>query len=149
MCETGDYSSILKREGLKNTKHRNSILEVIENSDQPVSAEQIFLALKARNTSINLSSVYRILDSLVSKGLIIKSSISGDTKAVYELNRSEHKHHLVCSGCKKMFPVDGCPLGEYEKQLHERLDFDVTGHRLEIFGFCRECKVVKKREENL
>ena len=42
MPETVNYSSILKREGLKSTKHRNSILEVLENSEQPITAECIF-----------------------------------------------------------------------------------------------------------
>lgn len=144
MHETGSYGKILKREGLKNTKHRNAILEVIENSDQPITAEQIFLDLKGKKTSINLSSVYRILESLVSKGLVIKSNITGDNKASYELNRLEHKHHLICSGCKKMFSVDGCPLEEYEKQLKVKMDFDITGHKLEIFGFCKECKQTNK-----
>lgn len=144
MRETGNYSNLLKREGLKNTKHRNSILEVIENIDQPITAEQIFLKLKERNTSINLSSVYRILDSLVSKGLVSKSSITGESKALFELNRLEHKHFLVCSGCKRMFSVNGCPLEEYEKKLQDELGFDITGHKLEIFGFCKECKQTNK-----
>ena len=144
MQETGNYSNILKREGLKNTKHRNAILEVIENSIQPISAEQIFLELKEKKNAINISSVYRILESLVSKGLVIKTNITGDSRATYELNHSEHKHHLICSGCKKMFSIDGCPLEEYEKQLKDKMDFDITGHRLEIFGFCKECKSTSK-----
>jgi Fur family ferric uptake transcriptional regulator len=140
MHETGSYSSILKREGLKSTKHRNAVLEVLENSDQPISAEQIFIELKEKKNSINISSVYRILESLVSKKLVVKFNITGDNKATYELNRLEHKHRLICSGCKKMYPIDGCPLEEYEKQLKDKMDFDITGHRLEIFGICKECK---------
>lgn len=143
MNETGKYSDILKREGLKNTKHRNAILEVIENSEQPLSAEGIFLELKEKNNPINISSVYRILDSLVSKELIIKSNIAGDSKATYELKRLEHKHHLICSECKRMFTIDGCPLADYEKQLKAKMDFDITGHRLEIFGLCKDCKQKK------
>lgn len=145
MQDTGSYGSILKREGLKNTKHRNAILEVLEEGDQPVTAERMFLELKEKNISINLSSVYRILESLVSKGLAIKSNLTGDNKASYELNRLEHRHHLICSGCKKMVSIDGCPLEEYEKQLKDKMDFDITGHKLEIFGLCRECRQASKQ----
>ena len=91
-----------------------------------------------------MSSVYRILESLVSKGLIIKSSITGDVKALFELNRSEHKHLFVCTGCKKMISVDGCPLEEYERQLRDKLGLDITGHKLEIYGYCKECRLSKK-----
>lgn len=134
------YKDILKRKGLKNTKHRNSILNEIEKCDQPISAEQIFLRLKDKYISINLSTVYRVLDTLVEKNLVIKSSITGDTKALFEPYRIEHKHHLVCIRCKKMFSVDGCPFEEYEKMLHEKIGFDVKGHKLEIFGYCKDCK---------
>jgi Fur family ferric uptake transcriptional regulator len=146
--ENRKYSELLKKEGLKNTKHRNSILEIIEKSDQPISAEQIYLTLKEKNTSINLSSVYRILDSLVAKEIVIKASILGEAKALFELNRLEHKHHLICSGCKKMFLVDGCPMDEYEKQLRNKLGFAVTGHKLEIYGICKECKECKACKDN-
>lgn len=140
MHETGSYSNILKREGLKNTKHRNAILEVIENSNQPINAEQIFFELKGNDISINLSSVYRILESLVSKNLLIKSNMTGSNKALYELNRCEHTHYLICSNCKKMFPVDGCPLEEYERQIEAKTGFQITGHKLEINGICKDCK---------
>jgi len=63
---------------------------------------------------------------------------------LYELNRQEHKHHLICSGCRKMFTVDECPLEDYEKSLSNKLDFDITGHKLEIFGYCKECKNLYK-----
>lgn len=144
MQEAGNYSTILKKEGLKNTKHRNAILEVIENSNQPISAEQIFLELKEKKNTINLSSVYRTLEVLVSRDIVIKTNITGDNRATYELNRLEHKHHLICSGCKKMFSIDGCPVEEYEKQLREKTGFDITGHKLEIYGFCKECKQTNK-----
>ncbi|PYG89048.1 Fur family ferric uptake transcriptional regulator [Ruminiclostridium sufflavum DSM 19573] len=140
MRDTGSYSEILKREGLKNTKHRNAILKVIENSDQPIDAEQIFFELKKKDIAINLSSVYRILESLVSKNLLIKSNISGANKALYELNCLKHTHYLICSRCKKMFSVEGCPLEEYEKKLAAETEFEITGHKLEIYGLCKDCK---------
>lgn len=134
------YEEVLKSNGLKSTKHRNEILDLISKSENPMTADDIYINLKNRNVSINLSTVYRILDTLVSKKIIIKSNITGDNKALYEYNRQEHRHHLICSGCKKMFTIDGCPLEEYEKSLSSKLGFDITGHKLEIFGYCKECK---------
>lgn len=134
------YKDVLKQKGLKNTKHRNSILQAIEKNEQPATAEQIFLTLKEQNISINLSSVYRILESLSQSGLILKSNSLTSAKALFEKNRFEHKHHLICSMCNKMFSVGGCPLEEYEKQLQENFDFEIKGHNLEIFGICKECQ---------
>lgn len=130
----------LGQEGLKNTPHRRAILGVLEQSPEPLDAGEIYLRLQAAGTAINLSSVYRILDALASRGLLIKSNLAGGAKAVYELQREEHRHNLVCSCCQRAIPVDGCPLEEFVKSLGERTGFDVTGHRLEIYGLCRECK---------
>lgn len=134
------YKEMLSREGLKNTKHRNSVLHIIEKSAQPVTAEQIYFALVSQAVSINLSSVYRVLNTLVEKHLIIKSSMAGESKTVFELNRLEHKHYVVCTQCKKVVAVPGCPLEEYEKMLADKIGFDVQGHQLELYGICRDCK---------
>ncbi|MCX7709106.1 MAG: transcriptional repressor [Clostridia bacterium] len=140
MLENKEYKEVLKREGLKNTKHRTSILEVMEHSEVPLTAEEIFIRLKEWNVAISLSTVYRVLETLVTKDLVNKSSISNDSKALFEINRMEHKHHLVCMGCKKMVSVEGCPFEEFEKKIQGTNGFDITGHKLEIYGYCAECK---------
>lgn len=135
-----EFRGVLKREGLKYTKHRASIMKVISESGQPLGAEQVFIELQEKRVNVNLSTVYRTLESLASKGLIVKTSIGSDTKALFELNRMEHKHHLICMGCKKMLSVDGCPFEEYEKLLQDKMGFNVTGHKLEIYGYCQKCR---------
>ncbi len=139
MSEQTTYKDLLKHDGLKNTRHRNSILHIIEKNTQPVTAEQIYLALKNNDVAINLSSVYRILNTLVDKCLVIKTVMPGENKAVFEMNRFEHKHYVVCTQCKKMVSVPGCPLEEYEKKLRDNTGFQIQGHQLEVFGICREC----------
>lgn len=140
MQDNDKYSAALKRVGLKNTKHRNSILEVLESYESPVTAEEIFLALKRNEIAINLSSVYRTLENLVAKEMVLKSILSGENKAVFELKRIGHRHRLICSGCKKMVNIEGCPVAEYEKSLQKQTGFRVTGHKLEIYGYCHECE---------
>ena len=67
-----------------------------------------------------------------------------DNKTSYELNTSEHKHHLVCKQCKEVFPINDCPLCVYEQHIRDDMDFDVTEHRLEIYGYCKACKKMTK-----
>ncbi|MCR4435229.1 MAG: Fur family transcriptional regulator [Clostridiales bacterium] len=141
---TKDYKDLLKKENLRNTKHRNSILEVIEGNGQPITAEAVFLKLKEQGVEISLSTVYRVLEALVSKGIVLKSILADDNKALFEINRMEHRHHLLCVKCRNMISVDGCPLDDYEKALTEKLGFDIKGHKLEIYGYCRDCRQEEK-----
>lgn len=141
------FAETLKNCNLKNTKHRQSILEYLSFCTQPVSAEDIFLKLKSDNISINLSSVYRILDTFVEKDIAIKSNLTDSDTALFELNRHQHLHHFICKGCNKIFPIEGCPLADYEKVLEKKFNFSVTGHRLEIYGYCAECSKLMKNEK--
>lgn len=134
------YKDLLKSNGLKNTKRRNSILEVLAMSAQPITVDQVFLELQQNNVSINISTVYRILETLSSKGLILKTNIIGENKSLFELNQLEHKHHFICLGCKQMLSVDDCPFEQYGKLLQDKMGFNVTGHKLEIYGYCQNCK---------
>lgn len=133
-------NALLAKEGVKSTKHRKAILELLENSDTPITADEIFLALKENNTSIWLSTVYRTLDMLTEKEVVLKSTLMGEDKARYEIKHDEHKHRFVCVGCHKMIPLLECPLKEFEQKLKTNMDFDVTGHNLEIYGYCHDCK---------
>ena len=134
------FEKLLKCNGLKVTKHRKAVLELLEKSSQPLTAEDIYLLLKEKDISINISSIYRILDALASNLLINKFSFEENNKTLYEINNLEHKHHLICSSCKKVFPLSGCPLSNYESKIEDELDFEVTNHKLEIYGFCKDCR---------
>jgi len=134
------YKELLKREGIKNTKHRIAILEILEDSDSPRTAEQLFISLRDKTASIDLSTVYRTLDTFASKSLVIKSNRGDDGKALYEFNHNEHKHHLLCVGCHKLISIEDCPIGELQQILKRKIDFDITGHKLEIYGYCHDCK---------
>lgn len=140
MNEISTHKEMLKDSGLKNTKHRNSILSIFEKNAQPLTAEQIYAELANQNTSINLSTIYRILKTLTEKELIIKTTIKGDSKALFELNNNEHRHHLVCIECKEITMVDECPFEEYEKKLKEKMGFTILDHKLEIYGVCNHCQ---------
>jgi len=139
MSEILTHKEALKHSGLKNTKHRNSILDLFEKKTQPLTADQIYLDLVNQKTDINLSTIYRILNTLVEKELVVKTRMINDTKTFYELNNSDHTHHLVCVECKKITTVDECPFEEYEKKLKEKEGFNILGHKLEIYGVCHSC----------
>ncbi len=147
MSAKGNYKELLNNKNLKSTRQRNAILCELENSVRPLTAEDLFLNLKDKNISISMSTVYRVLDTLVNSGLVLQSSLHKSNRAFYELKRKEHHHHLVCIKCEKMLHLDGCPLNEYVKLLEKQSGFTIQGHTLEIFGYCDNCKVDEQREE--
>lgn len=140
LTEKIDFSSDLTRNGLKTTKHRTEILNILAESDRPLAAEQIFLGLKKREISVNLSTVYRVLEVLSDKNLTRKVNIPGESKTLYEYNRRGHRHYLICLGCNRVVAINHCPLEEYEKSLAKETNYFISGHKLDIYGYCPKCR---------
>ncbi|MDR1615665.1 MAG: transcriptional repressor [Syntrophomonadaceae bacterium] len=125
--------------GVKKTKQRESVLAVLKNSDKPLSAMDIYSKIEKNGSSAWLSTVYRILELMVKKGVVIKTNIMNSEMAVYEFNRFKHKHYAVCMRCNKIIIMDNCPMDKFIPQFKDE-EFSVIGHNIEIFGFCKDCK---------
>jgi Fur family ferric uptake transcriptional regulator len=134
MKETGDnWPSDLKK-----TKPRQGVLSVLEDAQGPLSAREICSELGKRGESAWLSTVYRILELFVKRGVAVKAAVMSNETALYELNRAQHKHYAICLGCHKIMPLNNCPLEKFVPKLEDE-DFHVTGHNLEVYGYCGRC----------
>lgn len=125
--------------GIKRTKPRECMLSALENAEKPLSAMELCIEIQKTKQSVSLSTIYRSLELFVAKGTVTKLTIMHNELAVYELNRSQHKHYAVCLGCHKALPISYCPM---EKLLPKMIndDFKVLGHNLEVYGYCRDCR---------
>ncbi len=129
-----DISKLLSQKGLKCTRQRLEILNVLKSADAPVTAEMIFSKLG----SLSLSTVYRTLEKFTSAGLVSRQVFGDGNEMYYELTYMKHRHYAVCLSCRKVRYINGCPVRETHLE-----DFTVTGHRLELFGYCSECRAAK------
>lgn len=125
-------------EGLKRTKNRESVLSVLEGSEKPLSAADIFAQIEKTGTTTWLSTVYRILEIFVKRGIVLKANVINTEMAVYELNRLKHKHFAVCVNCHKIIALNNCPMDKVMLNLEDN-NFQVIGHTLEVYGFCGDC----------
>lgn len=124
--------------GLKRTRPRESVFSVLERADKPLSAMEICSEIERNGASAWLSTVYRILELFVKKGVVVKIAVMNNEMAFYELNRFQHKHYAVCLGCRKIVSMDNCPMEKFIPKIKDD-DFRVMGHNLEVYGYCREC----------
>lgn len=130
----------LKDYGIRATEQRKLILDLLQTADAPRTAEQFFFEARNQDDAINLSTVYRILSVFTDKGIAIKNILGESNTALFELNRMEHKHHLICLGCHKIQEIHHCPLENYEKELSSKTQYEIISHKLEIYGYCPTCK---------
>ncbi|WP_196592527.1 Fur family transcriptional regulator [Pectinatus sottacetonis] len=137
----GDYKEYLNKNGMKSTKQRNLLLTILKNSENPQTAENIYLLMKKNDSLVNLSTVYRILEKFTAKAITVKTSFFNE-KSVYGLKPVAHRHQLICLRCKKVIFLKNCPLYDFEKEVEQDTQFSVVSHRLELYGYCRECQKI-------
>ena len=130
--------TILKSRELKNTKGRNLIIEVLKNAKAPLSAEEIYSSLI--NKGINLSTVYRTLNTFYDNGIVLKE-VNQKKENVFSLIKDEHDDHhvLVCTKCHKVVQLKGCPYHEVNEKIEEETGFKIQDHNIEIYGVCPDC----------
>lgn len=109
-----------------------------------MTAAEIFLVAKEKQAQLSLSTVYRSCETMAEKGLLLKSNLTDDGTARYEVRRTEHVHHAICLACNRIFPIDDCPFGEFDRLMRTKYGFDVKSHRIEIYGYCRECRAARR-----
>ncbi len=93
-----EHTDDLKSSGLKATLPRMKVLDVFRSSPQRhLAAEDVYRLLLTDSADLGLATVYRVLSQFEQTGLL-KKSLLGNSKAVYELNDGEKHHgHLVCT----------------------------------------------------
>ncbi len=130
-------------QGIKWTKQRKDVYEILHQASEPLSAVQIYQQVikdkEETDSNYAVSTIYRILSAFEDKNLITKTSWMGDGTVVYELNRGEHTHYAVCLECHKRIQLPSCPFAHVHLD-QETEEFIVTGHKLELYGYCKDCK---------
>lgn len=141
MSESNDYyKSVLAKNGIKSTRQRTAVLKVLRRSDVPLTAEEIFLKIHGGANNLSLSTVYRILDTLMKNNLVSKSSLMEGGRTLFEATYDIHRHNLICVKCRRIIPICDCPLTDYESGLERTTGYKITGHKLEVYGVCPKCE---------
>ena len=129
--------NILKNADLKSTRKRRLLLSILQTEHRAMTAEGL-LEHALPILPMNVSTVYRTLNTLTEKGILTKS-LRKDGRAYFSLQTHDHYHRLVCNVCGCVIAVDSCPLQELEEELERQTGFTITGHTLEFSGICPAC----------
>lgn len=128
-------------QGLKWTRQRKTVYRILWEATEPLSAAKIYTLarLGADGREYALSTIYRILSAFEENGYVEKTSWLGDGTVVYSLNRGKHTHYAICLECHRRIPLQNCPFAHIRLEK-DTGDFTVISHKLELYGYCRECR---------
>ena len=98
-----DLLSALKRKGLRPTKQRSSVYEVILGKKDHPSADEILLRVRRVLPTISLATVYNCLETLVDCGLVRQVNIDR-APTRFCPNLTPHAH-FKCSRTGEIFDL--------------------------------------------
>jgi len=140
---TGQLTEILsnidRKLSRRSTEQRQLLLEIIQQAEGHLDADEIYQQARQKSPSISLSTVYRSLQLFKELGLIEEHQFNGTRRCYETTPRSKH-HHLVCLGCGRIFEFK-CSSAERLKSRISREDgFKVTDAEVRLVGYCPECQ---------
>jgi Fur family zinc uptake transcriptional regulator len=132
----GEALERLKSKGYKYTGKRESIVRLFAKQDRYLSAKEVQNCLSKDYPGLSLDTVYRNLSLFEQLGILEGTEWEGERRYRFRCEEDRHHHHLICTECGRTRTIHICPMNAI---LGQPEDFEITGHKFEIYGRCAEC----------
>jgi Fur family ferric uptake transcriptional regulator len=129
------------------TVPREEIFNLLIQSQQHLSAKDVYAILNPSNPAIGLTTVYRTLDLLDRAGLVRKVN-TGTARCASNTGEATipTTNHLICTGCGKILNYRDFEKEELdlvrktEDILARKYGFLIREHSIEFLGLCPDCR---------
>ena len=119
------------------TKQRRAVLRVIRESDEHLTANEVFDDARRLLPGISFATVYNSLRYLRNEGLISEVRFGTDaTRFDRKLTRHDHAH---CNNCGKLVDLELSIPVELIEEASALSKFQAESIELTLRGLCPEC----------
>jgi Fur family transcriptional regulator, ferric uptake regulator len=138
----------LRQRGVRLTRQRRLILDLIDHSGQHLDAESLYQLAKEKDARLNRVTVYRTLKLLKEGGLVDELDLMhyGGDQHYYETRLKQEHAHIICLRCGKVEEFFGEPLQKLRRQVESHFGFQIILARTEIGGYCSHCQALRAQE---
>jgi Fur family transcriptional regulator, ferric uptake regulator len=138
---TGRLQLTLGAKGIRLTRQRRVILQVMDDAEQHLDVDQILERAQKIDSDVHLVTVYRTIDLLKKHGLIDELDLlhlRGD-RHYYETHGPREHIHVACLRCGKVREFESRLYEQLKQQIARDFNMKVTVSRTEVGGYCAEC----------
>jgi len=127
-----DLKAQARDAGIRLTPHTSTVIQVLNESGDHPTAEDIFERARIRDPSISAASVYRILGKLEESELVRRQRLDSD-RFRYEI-ADECRHHLVDLDTGQVIGITDPEIDLLKQRIAERHGYRIDDFHLELFG---------------
>src|SRR5215813_4180023 len=138
---TGRLQQAVAARGIRMTRQRKVILQVMDSAEQHLDVDQILERAQKIDSDIHLVTVYRTIDLLKKEGLIDELDLlhfRGD-RHYYETHGLRDHIHVACLRCGKVREFESWLYEQLKNQIARDFNMKVTVSRTEVGGYCSDC----------
>ena len=140
--EPGRLRLALTRQGVRLTRQRRILLEVMDKAEQHLTADAILERAQKIDPHVHRVTVYRTLEMLKRRGLLDELDllhIRGH-QHFYESHSGRDHIHVACLRCGKVREVESELLEQLKRQITLDTGTEISVTRVEIGGYCESCR---------
>lgn len=139
MTNTEHRAATPRTAGVRPTRQRRAVGELLDSFDDFRTAQEIHRLLGDRGENVGLATVYRTLQLLADAGEVDVLRTE-DGEAAYRRCSTTHHHHLVCRSCGAAVEIEGPAVERWADGVAAEHGYADLAHTLEIFGTCPRCR---------
>src|ERR1700719_4700238 len=123
----------LKEKGVRLTRQRELLLDVIDKTGEHLDAERLFQLAKEQDPKLNRVTVYRTLKLLKEGGLVDELDLAHfeGEKHYYETRLKQEHAHIICLRCGRVEEFFGEQLQAVRGQVQSQFGFEIAFARTE------------------
>ena len=140
------FRQYLKEKGLLYSKQREQILKTFMKVRSHLAIDDLYNAVRKKNSRIGLATVYRTMRVICDCGLATEVDFGDGVRRFEDKYRHQHHHHLVCIKCGRVIEVTSNQIESLQKKLAKQHNFTPTKDTMKIFGICSKCRHSKKQQ---
>lgn len=130
----------LQISGLRATAQRTLVLRVLEDADEHLDAESIWLRARETAPEISLATVYRTLAKLKEADLVSARYFDRDHKReVYAAVNQEERFFFTCRNCKTVIQLRTALIAQARRQWEQELGLVFSQGCMCFDGYCANC----------
>jgi Fur family transcriptional regulator, peroxide stress response regulator len=136
------FEQVCRDRRLPVTVQRRTVFEVLLGREDHPTADQVYDELKPRIGRVSRTTVYRILETFVDLGLIVKICHPGSA-ARFDPKVRRHDH-LVCMHCNKVIDIEDSRLDGIVWPDVRGRGFEISDYHIHFRGICSDCRKRRK-----
>jgi len=140
--DPGRLRLALEGRGVRLTRQRRVLLEVMDQAERHLSADAILERAQKIDPNVHRVTVYRTLEMLKKMGLLDELDllhIHGH-RHYYESHGPRDHIHVACLRCGKVREVESDLYEQMKRQIERDTGVKITVTRTEIGGYCDACR---------